>query len=232
MNIKLDWHSDFLGICAYEDKIYPNHFHVDLHLITKSEDAHYQNIAFERMKVIVNELFAHGIFVGHDNPNLEKLSQIYPEKMVLLPEEAYDQVIGLALFCKLNAVMEDVMSCIKIRISSKFGEDVWYEFEDGDEMGPFSKDVKLKGRRKNKTPWWRRNDLMTFDATGNLSVTTWEDLDLGWEPEVHDDHEPEIEVELRPERSADVIDMRKSKKIKKSKFNAEVVNGGKTTDDD
>jgi hypothetical protein len=229
MNVRLDWHSDFLGICAYDDRIYPNHFKVDLHLVTKSENSRHQNIAFERMKVIVNELFAHSIFVGHGNPCLSKLMEIYPEKLVVLPEEAYDQIIGLALFCKLNAVMENVMACVKVRISSKFGEDVWYEYEQGDEMGPFAKGVKIKGKRRNRMPWWNRNDLMTFDATGDLKVSTWQDLDLDWSAK---DPETELELECQPDRPAEVIDMRSGRKARGKKFNAEVVNGGKNTDDD
>lgn len=226
MNVKLDWHSDFLGICAYDDKIFPNHFSVDLHMVTKSENARHQNIAFERMKVIVNELFAYSIFVSHNNPLMQKLTDIYPEKMVVLPEEAYDQVIGIALYCKINAALEDAITCNKVRISSKFGDQVWYEFETGDAMGPFAKGTKLKGRRKNRIPWWHRSDLMTFDAVGDITVTTWEDLELGWEETA----ETEETYEFIPDRAAEVIDIKKGRKS--PKFNAEVFNGGKQTDED
>lgn len=226
MNVKLDWHSDFLGICAYDDKIFPNHFHVDLHMVTQTEDARHQNIAFDRMKVIVNELFAHSIFVSHTNPLMKKLSEIYPEKMVVLPEEAYDQVVGIALYCKINAVLEKVITCNRVRISSKFGEHVWYEFETGDAMGPFSQATKLKGRRKKVTPWWHRSDLMTFDAQGDITVTSWEDLELGWEDS---GVKTETLMEFVPDKAAEVIDIRKGRK---TKFNVEVVNGGKNTDED
>lgn len=220
MNLKLDWHSDFLGICAYDDKIFPNHFHVDLHMVTQSENARHQNIAFDRMKVIVNEVFAHSIFVCHENPLMAKLSEIYPEKMVVLPEEAYDQVVGIALYCKINAVLENAISCNRVRISSKFGENVWYEFVAGDPMGPFSHVTKLRGRRKNVKPWWHRGDLMTFDAVGDITVTSWEDLELGWDTVAKTDTVSD---------KAEVIDIRKARK---NNFNAEVVNGGKHTDED
>lgn len=229
MNVKLDWHSDFLGICAYDDKIFPNHFHVDLHMVTQTEDAKHQNIAFDRMKVIVNELFAHSIFVCYDNPLMKKLSEIYPEKLVVLPEEAYDQVIGIALYCKINAALEKAITCTRVRISSKFGEDVWYEYETGDAMGPFAHGTKLKGRRKNTTPWWHRSDLMTFDAVGDITVTTWEDLELGW---AGAESKSETLLEFVPDKAAEVIDIRKGRKGRKTKFNAEVVNGGKNTDED
>lgn len=220
MNVKLNWRGEFLAICAYNDKIFPNHFDVELHMVTHTENPRHQNVAFERMKVIVNELFAHGIFVGHENENLSALIDIYPEKIVLLPEEAYDQVIAIALFCKVNAVMEKAISCTSVRISSHFGDHVWYQYDSGDAMGPFAVATKkTKSKRKVYVPWWNRNDLMTFDADGDISVTGWDELELGWE-----DIDTEEIIEFKPERTAEVIDI---KKTKKNKFHAEVIEGGK-----
>jgi hypothetical protein len=217
--VKLNWRGEFLAICAYSDKIFPNHFEVELHMVTHTENPRYQNVAFERMKVIVSELFAHGIFVGHENENLSSLIDIYPEKIVLLPEEAYDQVIAIALFCKVNAVMEKAISCTSVRISSHFGDRVWYQYDSGDAMGPFAATTKTRGKRKQNVPWWDRNDLMAFDADGDITMTTWEDLDLGWE-----ETESEEVIEFKPDKSADVIDIKKSRK---KQFRAEVIDGGK-----
>lgn len=220
MNVKLNWRSEFLGICAYGDKIFPNHFNVEVQMVTNTENPRHQNVAFERMKVIVTELFAHGIFVGHENERLAALSNIYPEKIVLLPEEAFDQVIAIALFCKINAVMENAMTCNSVRISSHFGDHVWYQYESGEAMGPFAVASKTKGRKKSKLPWWHRADLMTFDADGDITVTSWEELELAWE----EDEDEEDTIEFIPDKVADVIDMKKSKR---SRFRAEVIDGGK-----
>lgn len=219
MNVKLNWRSDFLGICAYSDKIFPNHFDVELEMVTNTENPRHQNVAFERMKVIITELFAHSIFVGHENENLAALSKIYPEKIVLLPEEAYDQVIAIALFCKVNAVMENAITCTSVRISSHFGDHVRYQYDSGDAMGPFAVASKSKSKKKNHSPWWHRADLMTFDAEGDITVTGWDELSLTWE----EPEEDEV-IEFIPEKAADVIDM---KKTKRTKFRAEVVDGGK-----
>lgn len=219
MNVKLDWRGDFLGICAYDDKIFPNHFIVDVKMVTKTENPRFQNVAFERMKLLVTEIFGNGIFVGHENPNLEALSKIYPEKMVILPEEAYDQVIGIALYCKANAVMENAIHCHSVKISSHVGDSVWYQFEDGEDSGPYA--VAVPRKRKSKrdtTPWWHRSDVLTFDATGKLEYSSWEDLGLGWEEE----------AEVVLETGGEIIDMKK----KVRRFHGEVVNGGKKSDED
>jgi hypothetical protein len=57
-------------------------------------------------------------------------------------------------------------------------------------------------------------------------VTTWEDLELGWEETA----ETEETYEFIPDRAAEVIDIKKGRKS--PKFNAEVFNGGKQTDED
>lgn len=219
MNVKLNWRGDFLGICAYDDKIFPNHFQVEMQMVTKTENPRFQNVAFERMKLLVTEIFGNSIFVGHENDNLEALSKIYPEKMVILPEEAYDQVIGIALYCKANAVMEKAIHCHLVRISSHLGDSVWYQFEDGEEMGPYAATPRLRRRGRNAAPWWNRPDVLTFDAVGKLEFSTWEELGLGWEEEPEDS---------KTENAGEVIDMKK----KKRNFRGEVVNGGKKTDDD
>ena len=175
MNVKLNWRGDFLGICAYDDKIFPNHFQVEMQMVTKTENPRFQNVAFERMKLLVSDIFGNSIFVGHENTNMDALSKIYPEKMVILPEEAYDQVIGIALYCKANAVMEGAIHCHSVRISSYLGDSVWYQFEDGEDMGPYAVAVPRKKRGRNTVPWWHRSDVLTFDASGKLEYSTWEE---------------------------------------------------------
>lgn len=211
MNVKLEWSSNFLGICTYEDKIYPNKFFVELKMVTTTDNPQHQNIAFERMKLIVTEVFAHSIFVSHESPILATLATIYPEKMVVLPEEAFDQVIALALYCKLNAVMENKIKCENIRISSEFGDNVWYQFKAGEELGPFSAVVKRTSRKKPATPWWHRSDVLTFDTDTKLETASWEDLDLSWE----------VNELANP---GEIIDIKK--KRPRRKFQAEVIDGG------
>ena len=116
--------------------------------------------------------------------------------------------------------MEKAISCTSVRISSHFGDHVWYQYDSGDAMGPFAVATKKnKSKRKVYVPWWNRNDLMTFDADGDISVTGWDELELGWE-----ESDTEEVIEFKPERTAEVIDI---KKTRKNKFHAEVIEGGK-----
>jgi hypothetical protein len=57
--------------------------------------------------------------------------------VVTLPDEPVDQIVGLMLYCKLNAIMEGVMTVTALDICSSLGDDVWYEHTEEDAVGPF-----------------------------------------------------------------------------------------------
>jgi hypothetical protein len=235
MNVKLDWNCDFLGICIFDDKIFPNHFFVELQMITNTESSKFQNVAFERMKCIITSMFNNSIFMSASNSNFESLINLFPGKMVLFPDEAFDQIVGLAIFCKINAVMENLLICSRIRISSTFGDNVWYEYAAGDELGPFAL-AKSSAKKKKYTPWWHKSNTLLFDVEDKESeeeYLTWDDLELNFV----EDSDEELEIEFVPEKQADVIDMNisrnKNKRKNKStaKFKVEVVEGGKKPDE-
>ena len=197
-------------------------------MVTNTDDNYHQNIAFERMRVIVEEVFNNGIFVDYENEMLDPLFDLYPEKLVLLPKDACDQVVGMALFHKINAVMEKKLICYGIRISSKFGDNVWYQFGVDDNAGVFNAvQEKPKGRKKKTAfsadMWWNRSDLLTMDLTDceDNSNAIWEDIGLGWECE---DEEPEEENA----KNGDVIDLTRTIK----KFQGKVIKGGKKIKED
>lgn len=214
MNVKLEWNSDFLGICAYNTQIYPNKFYLNLELVTATEDLNQQNIAFERLKLMVGEVFAYGLFINHDNPLVATLSKIHADKLVILPEVAFDQVIGIALYCKLNAIMESRMRCSQVRISSEFGDRVWYQYQTGEELGPFAVATPKATRgRKPTQPWWHRPDLFTFDTADAVQAWNWQDFDLGWE------------AQDQPTTPATIIDLARQRKTRKTQ--TEVLPGGR-----
>jgi len=234
MNVKLDWNCNFLGICVFDDKIFPNHFFVELQMVTNTESSKFQNIAFERMKFVITTLFNNSIFISANNTNFESLANLYPGKMVLFPDEAFDQIIGLAIFCKINAVMEDTLICNRVRISSTFGDNVWYDYTAGDALGPFALE-KPTGKKKQFWPWWHKNDALLVDIDVNDSedeFLTWDDLGLNFV----EDTDEELDIEFIPEKLADIIEMKVPKpknkrKPKSNKFKVEVVDGGKSTNE-
>jgi hypothetical protein len=97
--------------------------------------------------------------------------------VVALPEEPVDQIIGMMLYYKINAVMEGRMVLTGIDINSSMGSEVWYCHDEEDDPGPFV----TQG-------WWHSNasaPIMAISDTEDrktvkVTSTGWHDLDLDW----------------------------------------------------
>lgn len=236
MNVTLEWSTTFLAIAAHEGAILPNVYNVNLAFVTQTNDNREQNVAFERMKFMFREMFSDGIFVSSSSPLLEPLFQLAPGKMVVLPDEAFDQIIAMAILCKINAVMEGKIVLEEVKLSSIAGDNVWYSFDIEDDLGMFAA-VPTKNKKFNKgKPWWHRSDIMTFDAKGKFDIADWSEVGLTWEEPAE---ETEIEFEADASLVEGVIDSKVKTKVidfsaKKlyTGFTPELIDGGKTKIDE
>ena len=67
----------------------------------------------ERLKAFVYGELANAVFVGPADAEKADMLNILGVNAVLLPDEPVDQIIGIMLYCKLNAIMEDeTIDCI------------------------------------------------------------------------------------------------------------------------
>ena len=81
------------------------------------------------------------------------------------------------LYCKLNAIMEDVMAVHEIEISSDLGDNIVYLHCDDEAQGPLA-----------DAGWWNNSDTAHCDLTNIESkvvdiqqIMSWKDLNLSWE---------------------------------------------------
>lgn len=94
--------------CAahFDGKFMCNTFDMLLKMEIETDDIREQNIAIERMNYLLGYHIDSSIFIDQsctkEIENYEKAGI----KTVILPEEPYDQIVGLILMLKLNAIME------------------------------------------------------------------------------------------------------------------------------
>jgi hypothetical protein len=94
-----------------------------------------------------------------------------------LPEEPVDQIVGMMLYYKLNAIMEGRMIVSGLDISSVLGDSVWYMHDEEDSAGPFAKDG-----------WWHKASIQhetlepeaTPDNVVKVMSTGWHEMGLDW----------------------------------------------------
>ena len=174
MNIKLSHDVDFSAVIVDGDRIFPNFYKLKINLITLTENSSYQNVAIQRILIFLQEIFDGSILCNIKNINANKLIRIAKNsRVILLPEEPYDQIIAMILFHKLYAIVEGNFEIDSVIIGSNISPNLMYTIED---FEPFEFD-----KTKIDIPWWERSDPTTTDNTKLLKFApSWADINLEW----------------------------------------------------
>jgi len=177
MNVRLQYDLDFLAGVYYEDRLQMNRYTVSLNLLTKTKDSASTNIALDRAKAFVHEALESTVFINQANVERAEFMQMMGIRVTTLPQEPVDQIVGMMLYYKLNAIMEDRMTVTGLDIASSLGDNVWYQHDEDDLSGPFAEDG-----------WWYRASMQHESIErdpeqGNIvkvMSTGWYELDLEW----------------------------------------------------
>ena len=174
MNVRISQLMTFTAGAWYDNSLEMNQYTVKLWMITQSTDEEEQSIAFRRMKHFVYYELDSTIFI--DSVDKEKCIALARAglNITTLPGLAADQMIGIMLYHKLNAVMEGRIDIVEVEISA--GDSVIYlhsENETSDNI--------------QQPDWWSSADLVHSDVIAKIEnvvnmspVTTWRDLNLAW----------------------------------------------------
>lgn len=182
MNIRLMYELEFLAGIYHREKLQLNNYTVNLSLLTNETDADEINIAMDRIKWFVYVELANTVFMNQNISDRAELMNMLGIDVTVLPEEPVDQIIGMMLYCKLNAIMENRMQVVQLDISSSLGDGVWYMHDEEDALGPFSNEG-----------WWhhpgcQKNNLLDNTQEPNVVKVTpnsWSEAGLNWP----DDHQ-------------------------------------------
>lgn len=181
MNVRLQYDLEFLAGIYYEDQLQMNSYNVSLSLITKTSDAKSTNIAMDRLKAFVYGELDSTVFVNSAYQERAEMMSIMGINVTTLPEEPVDQIVGMMLYYKLNAIMEGRMEVAQLDISSSLGDSVWYQHDEEDAAGPFANDG-----------WWhlptiQHDTLMTEDSDNVVKVVpnAWIEYGLMWPEAEH-----------------------------------------------
>jgi hypothetical protein len=179
MSARINRSFDFQAGVRFDDDFYMNQYEVVVDFIVDSESIREQNIALERIKYFLSECIENSIFIQDtETEAIEKYVEANL-KVCVLPEEPYDQIIGIMLMVKINAITEGRLSITDLSICSKMSDGVscLQSFEEN--TGPF----KLPG-------WWNDNNTKISNLLSNSKSKKilklvkppidWEDVFLGW----------------------------------------------------
>lgn len=177
MNVRIQYSVEFLAGVYSENILTLNKYSVGMTLITKTADKLEMNIAMERLKYFVFSEMCDTVFIHQDQHDKAELMQIMGMNITTLPEEPVDQIIGMMLYCKLNAIMEGRIALVSVDISSEDSAGVVYMHDEEEPVGPFKTDG-----------WWdtvspEHNNIEIEEVEDNvLKVVAdpWADIGLTW----------------------------------------------------
>lgn len=190
MNIRIRYNINFPAAAWFDGELMMTNYTLALRFVTQTMDPEDQNIALDRVKhFLLNELHS-TIFINQADVERAEVFTEVGLNVTTLPEEPVDQVVGIMLFYKLNAIMEGRMKISEIRFSSEAGDSVEYFYSENENTDLFP-----------ETGWWheptlKHSDIELDDEEEQESKNVvainvddeWRDQDLAWaQPEVTQD---------------------------------------------
>jgi len=144
MNVKLGYTIQFPAGIWWDDQIIMNHYILTIKMITVTKNRHNHQVCLERLKYIVQAVLTDAVFIDESEEEQIGLLDAAHVRMIVLPDIPIDQIIGMMLYSKLNAVFEGNMLVRSVLLSSDASDNVIVEHND-DEMlsDPF-----------NTEGWW------------------------------------------------------------------------------
>ena len=177
MNVRLKYDLHFNAGVYYNSNTILNNYSLRLWMITNTELAEDQNTAFERMKYFVYNHVDNTMFI--DRAEQEQCAKFLQAglNITTMPGDPVDQLIGIMLYHKLNAIMEQRMTIVETELSSSQGQAMTYlHSEEENTLGV------------EAPAWWQNADLAHSDfalpesekVVSMQTTTAWRDLDLAW----------------------------------------------------
>ena len=177
MNVRIEHSMSFTAGVYYDGSMKMNNYTVRLYMLTNTSDSASQNIAFDRMRYFIYEVMDSVIFVNQEDTEDCQRLMLAGLNIATLPAEPVDQIVGMMLYSKLGAIMENRIVINEVEISSTMGEGITYLHAADESLGPMT-----------NPGWWHDADLVHCDDTlvDDAKVVAmhrtgaWRDLNLAW----------------------------------------------------
>lgn len=179
MNVRLEYDMQWRAAIWFENSLQLNNYNVELSIITNTSNSDDHIVSLNRLNHFVYHEMGNTVYIHQDNIAQITALTAAGIKVTTLPEQPIDQIIGLALYCKLNAILEDRMFITGVTIQSDLGDNVRYLHSDRESVGPLSQEG-----------WWqdpgpRHSDFRSLANKKHVvklnRAVSWQNLDLEWD---------------------------------------------------
>ena len=164
----ISWQTRFTNVLCLRDKLWPNDYTVTINFVPLTNDAGQQNNIYEKFKFCFARVFQNSIFIKHDSKLYDKLKSFNND--IIDYVEAYDQLVGVQIYSKLNAIANNLIRVEALQIESWQGENLKYVITDESPEWTILEDFE----KTCKNTWWR-NPNVHFSSFIDKQLT-WDEI--------------------------------------------------------
>ena len=178
MNVRLEYDMHWRAGIWFENCLQINSYDIELAIITNTANADDHVISLNRLNHFIYNEMANTVYIHQDDTAQIQALTGAGIKVTTLPEQPIDQIIGIALYSKLNAILQERMFVTGVTIQSDLGDNVRYLHSDRESVGPLSQEG-----------WWYDASPVHSDFKSSASrkqvvklnrTLTWQDLEMEW----------------------------------------------------
>lgn len=169
-------------ITVIEKEIIPLNLDIKLGFSFGSTNPHYQAIALERVRTLLNVIFNNSILINRENELCNKLKEMTSTPIIECWDEPWDQFIAIIIYYKLSAILEDKAFIEFINISGdSLCDDLEYTYyADMIDNELSDDDLDWLNKHRLKSVWYHRSDT-SINEDNNKEELTWEMYGLPWD---------------------------------------------------
>lgn len=167
----------FAGI-HLEDSYMINLYECDLSMVINTDDVREQRVAIERITHFMANYLTNCVMISSTEKQMIEKYEAAGLRLCVLPDEPYDQLLGLILLNKLNSIMEDRIVITDMTFGSKLSDYIKFHItqEEAEAVYPEKawyneSDISIKEIPKKK----KDKVVKLFEPD------EWEKLELTWQ---------------------------------------------------
>jgi hypothetical protein len=191
MNVRLKQNFRLPAAVYTDDQLYINHYDITVEMITVDTNPVDLDIATKRIDWFVNNELMDAVFLDQADAERSNILALLGLNVVTLPGAPVDQMIGIMLTCKLNAITEGRIEILETSVTSDLAQGLWYIHSYTQSVGPFE-----------QPGWWHEPSVnhhnIVFeedtDKVVKVTVNPWLEYDLAWSSANTDSKEAKIIV--------------------------------------
>lgn len=177
MNVRLRQNFHLPAAVYTDDQLFVNNYNINIEMITVDTNPVDLDIATKRIDWFMYTELADAVFVDQADDERSTVLALLGMNVVTLPGAPVDQLIGIMLSCKLNAIVEGRIEVVETSVTSDLAQGLWYLHSYNQSVGPFE-----------QPGWWHEptvdhHNIVFDDANDNVvkvTVNPWLEYDLAW----------------------------------------------------